>query len=115
MALQLGADQRAEVRVDGGQHLGKLLDLGDRQAAGGQRLGHLQPDVARPHDDRAGGRGLLQGAHDREGVVHRVQQVHPVGGAEAVQAGDGRARRHRARPDDQLVVGDHVLGPVQAR
>ena len=35
------------------------------------------------------GRGLLQGAHDGEGVAHRVQQVHAVIGAEG--AGSGQA------------------------
>ena len=79
--FQLGADQGAELAVDGGQHLGELLELGHPQSPGGQRVGHLQADVARADDDRAAGRGVLQGAHDGEGVVHRVQKVHPVGGA----------------------------------
>ena len=108
--FQLGADQGAELAVDGGQHLGELLELGHPQSPGGQRVGHLQADVARADDDRAAGRGVLQGAHDGEGVVHRVQQVHPVAGPECVQAGDGRPGRDGAGADDQLVVADDVLG-----
>ena len=54
---ELGVDEGAELRVDGGQHLGQLLDLGDGQAPGGQRVGHLQADVPGADDDRAG-RGL---------------------------------------------------------
>ena len=53
VAFQLGADEGAELRVDGGQYLGELLDLGDGQAAGGQGLGHLQADVAGADDHRA--------------------------------------------------------------
>jgi hypothetical protein len=108
--FQFGADQGAELAVDGGQHFGELLDLGDRQAAGGQRVGHLQADVAGAHDDRAVRRGVLQGAHDGERVVHRVQQVHPVRRAELVEAGDRRPGRHGAGTDDQLVVADDILG-----
>ena len=111
--LQLGVDQGAELRVDGGQHLGQLLDLGDRQAAHGQRVGHLQPDVARADDDRAVRRGLLKGAHDGERVVHRVQQVYPVRRPELVQPADRRTHRDRAGADDQLVVGNDVLGAVR--
>ena len=46
------------------------------------------------------------GAHHREGVAHRMQQVHPLGRAERVRAGqaaDRRARRDRAGPDDEFV------------
>jgi hypothetical protein len=78
----------APSRVDGGQHLGQLFHLGDLQAADGQGVGHLQADVPGADDDRAGRRGLFQGAHDGEGVAHRVQQVHPVAGPE----GTGPAR-----------------------
>ena len=87
---QFGVDQRAQLRVDGGQHLGQLLHLGHLEPADGQRVGHLQADVPGADDDRAGRRGLLQGPHDGEGVAHRVQQVHPVAGAEGVQVRPGR-------------------------
>ena len=36
VAVELGVDEGAEFGVDGGQHLGELLDLGDREAADGQ-------------------------------------------------------------------------------
>ena len=111
---ELGVHEGAELRVDGGQHLGQLLDLGDGQAPGGQRVGHLQADVPGADDDRAGRGCLGQGAHEREGVAHRVQQVHPVGRPQRGEPGDRRADRDRAGPDDQLVVGDQVLGPVRA-
>ena len=38
--------QRAKLRIDRGEYLGELLDLGDRQTPGHQGLGHLQADVA---------------------------------------------------------------------
>ena len=43
MALKLGADEGAELRVDGGQYLGELLDLGDGQAPGGQASAISRP------------------------------------------------------------------------
>ena len=49
---QFGVDQRAQLRVDGRQHLGQLLHLRHRQAADGQRVGHLQADVPGPDDHR---------------------------------------------------------------
>ena len=58
------------------------------------------------------GRGLLQGLHDGEGVAHRVQQVHPLGGAQGTrtrQAADGGPDRDRAGTDDQLVVAEQIL------
>ena len=64
------------------------------------------------------GAGLLEGAHDGEGVAHRVQQVHPVGGAKGVragQAGDRGADRDRAGPNDELVVAQQLLGAVGGR
>ena len=100
MVFQLGADEGAELRVDGGQHLGELLGLGDGQAPGGQGLGHLQADVPGADDHRRLRVGFLQGAHDGERVVHRVQQVHPVRRAERVQSRDRRAGGDRAGADD---------------
>jgi hypothetical protein len=50
VAPELLAQQPAELRVDGGHDRGGLLHQGDGQAAGGERLGHLQPDVATPDD-----------------------------------------------------------------
>ncbi len=112
MPRQLGVDQRTQLGVDGGQHLGQLLHLHDRQPPGGQGVGHLQADVA-PADDHRGGRGaLLEGAHDREGVAHRVEQVHAVARPERTgpgQAGDRGTDRYRAGADDQLVVGEQFL------
>ena len=59
MAFELGVDERAELGVDGGQHLGELLDLGDREPAGRERLGHLEPDVAGADDHRPRGPALF--------------------------------------------------------
>ena len=50
--FELGPEQGAELGVHRRKHLGQCLDLGDAQAAHGQRLGHLQPDVARADDQR---------------------------------------------------------------
>ena len=101
---QFGVHQGAELRVDGGQHLGQLLDLGHGQAAGGQRLGHLQADVPAPTITALAGPVSSRVRMTREGVVHRVQQVHPVRRAQRVEPGDRRADGDGARADDQLVV-----------
>ena len=109
---QFGVDQRAELRVHGGQHLGQLLHLGNLKPADGQGIGHLQADVPGADDDRGAGRGLLQGLHDGEGVAHRVQQVHPIGGAQGARPGQAADRgpdRDRAGTDDELVVAEHLL------
>ena len=42
---EFGVDVRAELRVDRGQYLGQLFDLGDRQPADGEGVGHFQADV----------------------------------------------------------------------
>ena len=110
--LQLGVDQRTQARIDGREHLGQLLELGDRQPTGRKALGHLEPDVARTHDHRTGRLVLLERAHQLEGVAHRVQQMHPVGRTQRIgadQAFDGRPGRDGAGPDHELVVGDLVL------
>ena len=114
---ELGVDQGAEFGVDGGQHLGQLLHLGDGQAAGGEGVGHLQADVTGADDHGAGRGGLLEGAHDGEGVAHRVQQVHPVASAESIRAGQAADRRpdgHRAGAHHQLVVADSSSSPPSA-
>ena len=102
--------QGAEFGVDGGQDLGQLFHLGDGQPAGGERVGHLQADVAGADDHRDGRCSFLQGAHEGEGVAHRVQQVHAVGGAELVQAADRGPDRDGAGADDELVVADQLVG-----
>ena len=82
-------------------------------AAGGEGFRHLQADVAGADDDRGGGVALLQGVHDGEGVAHRVQQVHPVGGAERVGAAEpanGWAGTDGAGAHDQRVVGQLLWG-----
>ena len=115
MAGEFGMHEGAELRVDGGQHFAELFHLGDAQAADGQCVGHFQADVPGADDDRAGRGGLLEGAHDGEGVAHRVQQVHPVGGAEGIragQAGDGRADRDGAGADDELVIAEYLLAAL---
>ena len=112
MGGQFGMHQGAQLGVDGGQHLGQLFHLGDLQAADGQGVGHLQADVPGADDDRGAGRGLLQGLHDGEGVAHRVQQVHPIGGAQGTRTGQAADRgpdRDRAGTDDQLVVAEQFL------
>src|SRR6516165_2739768 len=103
VAVELGVDERAEVGVDSGENFGELLDLGDRQAGGRECLGHLEPDVSGPDDYRAPNLAVLQGAHEREGVAHRVQEMYPLVGAEAVKPGDGWSDRQRAGGDDQRV------------
>ena len=115
MSGEFGVDQRAEVRVDGGQDLGELFHLGHGQAADGQGVGHFQADVPGADDDRAGRGGLFQGRHDGEGVAHRVQQVHAVAGPERAgpgQAGDRGPDRDGAGTDDELVVAEQFLAAV---
>ena len=118
MGGEFGMDLGAELRVDGGQHLVELFHLGDRQPAGGQGVGHFQADVATTDDHRAGRGCLFEGAHDGEGVTHRMQQVHPIPGAEgirAIQPTDRGPHRHRAGADDQLVVGKQLLLAIGGR
>jgi hypothetical protein len=108
LAGELAVDKCSQVRVDGGKYLGQLLDLGDGQPSGGEGVGHFQADIAGADDHRAGGRSLLQRAHDGKGVTHRVQQVDTVIVAErcgAAETLDRWPRRHGSRADQQLVVG----------
>ena len=115
VAFEFGVHQGAEFGVDGGQHLGEHLDLGDRDAAGGEAFGHLQADVAGADDERGRGLDPVDAGGQGEGVAHRVQQVHAVVGAEGVQAVDRRPDRHGAGADDQLVVVDDRFAAVGAR
>ena len=111
-ALQLGIDQGTKAGVHGREHLGQLLELGDRQPTGPQALRHLESDVARAHDHRTGRLVLVERAHQLEGVAHRVEQMHPVGWTQCIGANealDGRPGRDGPGPDDELVVGDLVL------
>ena len=109
---QLRVDERTQARVHGREHLGQLLELGHCEATGPEALGHLEPDVAGADDHRTGRLGLLERAHQLEGVAHGVEQVDPVGGTErlgADQALDRRPSRDGPGPHDELVVGDLVL------
>jgi hypothetical protein len=55
VAGEFGGHERAEFRVEGGQHLRPPFDHGHRYPAGAQRLGHLQADVAGADDQRRSG------------------------------------------------------------
>lgn len=97
---QLFVDQSSELGVDGGQHLRQRLDLGDGDAASGEGLGHLQPDVAgADHGGGAGSPALEAGRH-LEGVGHGVQQVHPA------------HRPHGVGPDGPAIGGRALTAPV---
>ena len=52
MFAELGVDECAECRVDGGENLGQHLDLGDLQSASSESFGHLEPDVSGADDQR---------------------------------------------------------------
>jgi hypothetical protein len=56
MGAELVGDERPEFSVEGGEHLGELLDLGDLDPSGDEGFGHLQADVAGADDDRLGDR-----------------------------------------------------------
>ncbi len=51
VAIEFGMHQGAEFRIDGRQHLGEHLDMGDGNASDGQPFGHLEPDVASADDE----------------------------------------------------------------
>ena len=53
VAFELCVDEGAEFVVDGGQYLGELFDLCDRESARGQGFGHFEADVAGADDDRS--------------------------------------------------------------
>ena len=103
MSGQFGMDEAAQLRVNGGQHFGQLLDLGYPQPSGGQRLGHLQADIAGTYDDGAGRGSRLQGLHDCEGVAHGVQQMHAIfwtQGIMSIQTADRRSNGNGPGADD---------------
>ena len=112
VAIEFGMYQRAEFRIDGRQHLGEHLHLGDGNASGGESFGHFEPDVASADDE--GGRGFdpIDAGGQGKGVAHGVQQMHSVVDAEGVQAFDRWPHRHGAGPDDKLVVLDHRFTAV---
>jgi hypothetical protein len=115
VAFELIVDEGAELGIDGGQDLGELFDLGDLESAGGERFGHLQADVAGADDDRAIDVVALEGVHEREGVAHGVQKVHPVAGPERVKPGDRGAHGDGTGAHDKSVVAQRVgcvLRPV---
>ena len=110
LAGQLGVHQRTKFVVNRGQYFGELFDLGDGEAAGRECFGHFQADVPGADDDGAGGLAVFEGAHDGEGVAHRVQLVDAVGGTELVQAADRGPDRDGAGADHELVVADLFFG-----
>ena len=75
-------DVRADFGVDGGQHLGELLDLGDASPQAVMASAISKPMYPAPTMTALAGVGLLERAHDGERVAHRVQQMDPVGGPE---------------------------------
>ena len=107
-------DERAEFGVEGGEHLGASLELGDGHAAGDEGFGHLQADIAGADDDRRGRLPRGEVVVEGEGVAHRVDHMHPIRRGERVEAGDAGVGRKRTGADDELVVGDLLLGPVLA-
>jgi hypothetical protein len=116
MVGQFPVHDRPQLRVERGQDLRESLVLGDPDPAHRQRLGHLQADVPGPDHDRGPWKAILQGPHHREQVAHRVQQVHPVLGADRARAGqtpDRRADADRARPDHQGVIAHLPGAPVR--
>ena len=115
MAVELGVYECAEFGIDGGKDLGELLDLGDCEAAVGERLGHLEPDVSGADDHRSPYLAVLECAHQRERVADRVQEMDAVGRAEAVEPADRRPDRQGAGADDQRVVVDYLLATVGQR
>ena len=115
MLDQLRADHGTELRIDSGKHLRELLHLRHREPACDEGVGHLEPDIART-DDQCAFRGfLLDRLHHLEGVAHRVEKVHAVGGAKRIRAGESgnrRPNRYGTSADDELVVGEGLIPPI---
>ena len=119
---QVVLDEGREPCVEGaGQHLRQLLEDHDPQAAGGECLGHLEPDVPSAHDRRGrcpfliAGRGECPGGPGVQGerVRHRVQHVSPVIVPERPRSGnpvDGWAHRARAGAEHEAVEGKLARG-----
>jgi hypothetical protein len=74
-AVELGADERPEFRVHCGEDFRELLHLRYSKRQG---FGHLEPDVAGTDDDRAADLAVLERAHQRERVAHRVKDMHSL-------------------------------------
>ena len=68
-----------------------------------------RPYVAGSDDHRSLDVLFLKGSHQREGVSHRVQEVHGFARTEVVEAGDRRLDRQRSRGDNQRVVHQKPL------
>ena len=70
VALQFGVHEASEFMIHGRQHFRQGFDLGDRDSAGDENLGHLQADVAGADDGRCLRVSRGEGFHDGEGVAH---------------------------------------------
>jgi hypothetical protein len=88
VAGQLGVDEGTEFWVEGREHFGAALQLGDLNAADGESFGHFEADVAGADDDRGARGALVEVAVEGEGVAHRVENVDAVVGAKFVETGD---------------------------
>ena len=97
---------RRQLRVEGGEHFGAALQLGDLDASAGEAFRHLESDVPGADDDRGARVAFGEVLVEREGVAHRVHDVHPVVGSEQVEALNAGERGQGAGADDQLVVVD---------
>ncbi len=106
MRAELLFEESAEFGVDRRHDGGRLLKHGDRHASTRERIGHLQPDVAATHDHRRA--GTPQALVEREGVIHRVEQVHPF----LIHPLDGWADRQGSCADNQPVIGARLLDTV---
>lgn len=102
MLGQLVANERAELRVDGWEHLGEPLYEGHRESSVREGFGHFEADVAGADDQNRPGLALAQGAIELERLIHVVQQTN------AWQVGAGQAGQHRTRSGrhDEPVVGE---------
>ena len=102
-------DQRSHVEIECRRHrLLGAVDQRDLEPAAHERLGHLEPDVAAPDDDRPPRLALVDGPPHGHAVG---QCLHPED-AVGVDARDVRARRHRARRHYELVEGLVALAAV---
>ena len=74
VALELARHRLRHLGVEAGEDLRVALDDRGRDAAVGEVLGHLQPDVAgAEHDRRA--RSVVEGAHDPVEVVECQERL----------------------------------------
>ena len=99
-AVTLGRllDVRRHVGVERQHDLRRAIDHRHLQPALGERLGHLEADVARPDDDRA-----APALVDR--VAEALAGVDGAGGLDRLGAVDRRRRGLGAGRDDELVEG----------